>query len=105
MFLKQMKLLNERVPIWKDKNPSVAEGADRVNFLSPKGLTTVNPRISPLGAYLLSGFLHGGLFEGGIKIFPAVGHIPVEIILQINYFFDAAYRSNRMFSKEQTNFR
>ena len=27
--------------------------------------TTVNPRISPLGAYLFFTFLDGGLFEGG----------------------------------------
>ena len=27
---------------------------------------TANPRISPLGAYLFSIFLDGGLFEGGI---------------------------------------
>ena len=26
---------------------------------------TVNPRISPLGAYLFLAFLDGGLFEGG----------------------------------------
>ena len=28
-------------------------------------LHTVNPRISPLGAYLFLAFLDGGLFEGG----------------------------------------
>ena len=27
---------------------------------------TVNPRISPLGAYLFLAFLDGGLFEGGL---------------------------------------
>ena len=29
---------------------------------------TVNPRISPLGAYFF-GFLHGGIFKGGFKHF------------------------------------
>ena len=27
---------------------------------------TVNPRISPLGAFLFLAFLDGGLFEGGL---------------------------------------
>ena len=29
-------------------------------------VNTVNPRISPLGAYLFLIFLEGGLFEGGV---------------------------------------
>ena len=31
-----------------------------------KFISTVNPRISPLGAYLFLAFLDGGLFEGGL---------------------------------------
>ena len=38
--------------------------------MSTRGKTgpryTVNPRISPLGAYLFLAFLDGGLFEGGL---------------------------------------
>ena len=34
-------------------------------------LCTINPRISPLGAYSFSGLLHGCLMEGGgVKNFP-----------------------------------
>ena len=34
-----------------------------LNFMNI--INTVNPRISPLGAYLFLAFLDGGLFEGG----------------------------------------
>ena len=47
------------------------------------------------GAYLVFGFLHGGLFEGRTylrgtyKVLLVVGHIPVEVVLLVNYFFNA----------------
>ena len=45
---------------------------------------TVNPRLSPLGAYSFNGFLYWGLFEGrayrgGLTISPVVGRIPVDV--------------------------
>ena len=40
---------------------------------------TVNPRISPLGAYS----------RRDLNIFLVVGHIPVEIFLLVNCFLDA----------------
>ena len=43
--------------------------------------------------------------KGGLKIFLVVGHIPVEISLLVNYFFDAAHASNRAFFKGQANVR
>ena len=72
---------------------------------------TVNTRISPLGANLFFGFLHGGLFVGGrlfrwevLNVFIVVGHISVEICLLINYFFDSTLTSNKVFFKGQANF-
>ena len=38
------------------------------------------------------------------KIFFVVGHIPIDIFLQVNYFFDAARTSNTKFFKGQINF-
>ena len=57
---------------------------------------TVDPRVSPLElAYFfdlcIEAYSKGGLLEGGLKIFLVVGHIPVEIFLLINYFFDATH--------------
>ena len=40
---------------------------------------------------------------GGLKTFFVVGHIPVDILLLVNYFFDARHTRNRIFFKGQTN--
>ena len=42
-------------------------------------------------------------YYGGLeKTFLLVGHIPVQMFLLVNYFFDAAtHTSNRMFFKGQ----
>ena len=42
---------------------------------------------------------------GALKIFVVAGHIPVEIFLLINCFFDATHTSNRMCSEGKANFR
>ena len=42
---------------------------------------------------------------GALKVFLVVVHIPVEIVLLINYFFDATHTGNRVFFKGQSNFR
>ena len=47
----------------------------------------------------------GGLFEGASKSLLAICHIPVEIFLPVNYFFDATHTSNRIFCKGQATFR
>ena len=39
----------------------------------------------------------GLIRRGALKIFLVVGHIPVEVFLLINYFFDATHTSNRVF--------
>ena len=42
----------------------------------------------------------GACLRGGLKkIILVVGHIPVEIFLLVDCFFNATYRSNRMFFK------
>ena len=41
---------------------------------------------------------------GGFKIFLAVGHIPVEIFLLVNYFFEATHTSNKMFLRARQIF-
>ena len=51
------------------------------------------------GGYLFFGYL------GALKIFVVAGHIPVEIFLLINCFFDATHTSNRMCSEGKANFR
>ena len=38
-----------------------------------------------------------GLIRGDLKIFLVVGHIPAEIFLLVNYFFDATHTSNWIF--------
>ena len=38
-------------------------------------MPTVNPRISPLGAYLFLTLLEGGLFEGGLIKLSEIWHI------------------------------
>ena len=38
-----------------------------------------------------------GVFGIGLKIFPVVGHIPVEILLAMNCFLDAASTSHKIF--------
>ena len=48
-----------------------------------------------MGAYL-SGVLN--------KIFLVVDHIPVEIFLLVEYFFDATHTSNRIFFKDMQIF-
>ena len=55
---------------------------------------TVDPQFSPLGAYSFFGFWHGGLFEGALKIFVVVTHVPFETFLLINYFFDSTHTCN-----------
>ena len=55
----------------------------------------------PPGAYLDFGFLYRGLFEGKLKNFLSVCHIPVEIALLINHFFDATHTSNRVFLRDR----
>ena len=41
----------------------------------------------------------------GLKtIFLVVDHIPVEIFLLVNYFFDAAHTSNKIFLKDRQIF-
>ena len=40
-----------------------------------------------------------GLFEGALKIFLVVVHIPVGTFLLVNYSFDATHTSNRIFFK------
>ena len=42
--------------------------------------------------------------EGGFKIFLIVGHISVEILLIVNYFFDATHTSNTIFLKDRQIF-
>ena len=56
-------------------------------------LLTVNPRISPLtlGGVFIFGFWMMAYSKGGFKIFLVVSHIPVEISLLVNYFFDARH--------------
>ena len=49
-----------------------------------------------MGAYSKRAYLSGA--------FLVVGHIPVEIFLLVNYFFDATHTSNRIFFKGQANF-
>ena len=38
---------------------------------------------------------------GGLKIFLVVGNTPVEILLLINYFFDAKHTSHRIFLRAE----
>jgi len=44
------------------------------------------------------------LFEGGFRNILVVGHIPVEIFLLVNYFFDAKLTSYWMFFEGKANF-
>ena len=66
---------------------------------------TVNPRISSLGGLFIFWtfawgiFRRGSLYEGSYKSFLIIGHIPVDIVLLVNYFFDATYTSNRVLLK------
>ena len=56
----------------------------------------------------MGAYTKGGLFGGGgvaWKLFLVVGHIPVEIFLLMNHFFDSAHASNRVFFMGQANFR
>ena len=53
----------------------------------------INPPFITLGAYLSFGFLHRGVFEGGLKILLAIGHIPLEICLLVNFFFNATHQT------------
>ena len=92
-----------------------------MSFSVALSFSRVNPRISPLGAYLFFEFLHwglfkggfiqggvyskGGLFKGDLKSLLVVGHIPVEIFLLITYFFDATHTRNRMLHKGRATFR
>ena len=68
---------------------------------------TVIPRISALGAYSLFDFCMGAYLKwdlvrgGALKIFFVVGHVPDEIFLLVNHFFDATHTSNRIFSKDK----
>ena len=41
---------------------------------------------------------------GGLKIFLVVDHIPVEMFLPINYFFNATHTSKRIFLKDRAAF-
>ena len=56
---------------------------------------------------MLGGFFEGAgdFFEGGLKSFLVVGHIPVETFLLISYFFDATHTSSRIFHKGCPHFR
>ena len=50
----------------------------------------------------MGAFLKGGrLFEGGLKIVSVVGHIPVEIFLLVNCFFDATHTNNRKYLNDK----
>ena len=65
----------------------------------------VNTRISPLLIYFLDVCI-GTNSRGALNGFLAVGHIPVEIVLLVSYFFDATHPSNRIFLwRGQENFR
>ena len=54
----------------------------------------------------MGAYTKGSLFAGvAWKLFLVVGHIPVEIFLLMNHFFDAAHASNKVFFMGQANFR
>ena len=42
----------------------------------------------------MEAYSNGELFEGGLKFFLVVGHIPAETFLLKNYFFDATHTSS-----------
>ena len=54
-------------------------------------------RVIQREAYSKGGLFKGRLIRGGFKIFLIAGHIPVEIFLLVNYFFDATHTSSRQF--------
>ena len=60
-------------------------------------------RITPLQVIFkdttlcMGAYSNGGLFEGCLKTVRVAGHIPVRTFQLINYFFDAAYTSSRIF--------
>ena len=69
-------------------------------------MITVNPRISPRGLSFLwffaQGKFEGGLFDGSYKkFFLVVRHIPVDIFLLVNCFYDATRTSNKTFLKDR----
>jgi len=51
----------------------------------------------------MGGYLKGTFSRGGSKIFLVIGHIPVEIFLLINCFFDVTLTSNWIFFEGQGN--
>ena len=72
---------------------------------------TGNPGISPLGGliyfldFCMGHIRRRRIRERALKFFLVVGHIPVAIFLQVNYFFNATHTSNGMLFKGQANFR
>ena len=76
----------------------IAKFVHRKHTLLTAKLCTLE--LAPGGLFIISDFCVGAYsIGGGLKIFLAVGHIPVEIFLLISYFLDAKHTGNSIFFK------